>query len=317
MREGGTLEGDLAGPVPVQPDDAAGQRRLAGSGLADDGDAGLRGHVQVDAGQHRHRAVAGADPPDGEHRRSRRAVRGGRRPWLRPGGARLGRAQAEHGAPRDGRWLRHGGQARADRDAAAGGERAAGPAVPGRRLLPGNPGERPPAFRDRDRGEQPLRVGVQRRAEQRRGGPGLHDPAGVHDGHLGRQLADHGQIVAHVDGRHPVAPAQAADRVEDVPLGGHVEAGGGLVQHDQRGAAGEGHGQRDTLLLPARELMRVAPQQGRGRLQAHLAQHLENPGPRVSRRPGPAGRGPGALPAAGSRSAGPGSGRPTGPAARS
>ena len=28
--------------------------------------------------------------------------------------------------------------------------------------------------------------------------------------------------------------------------------------------------------------MRVAPQQGRGRFQAHLAQHLENPGPGVT-----------------------------------
>jgi hypothetical protein len=56
-REPGLLEGDLAGPVPVQPDDAAGQRRLAGAGLADDGHARLPGHVQVDAGEHRHRAV--------------------------------------------------------------------------------------------------------------------------------------------------------------------------------------------------------------------------------------------------------------------
>ena len=108
------------------------------------------------------------------------------------------------------------------------------------------------------------------------------DPAGVHDGDLGGQLTDHGQVVADVDGRDPVAPAQAADGVEDMALRGDIEAGGGLVQDDERGPAGEGHSQRDALLLAARELMRVAPQQGRAGLQPDLRQHLQDPFPGIT-----------------------------------
>jgi hypothetical protein len=93
---------------------------------------------------------------------------------------------------------------------------------------------------------------MQRLGEQDGRGAGLHDAAGVHDGHLSRQFADHGQVVADVDGSNPVALAQTPHSVKDVTLGGHVKAGGGLVQHDERGPAGKGHGEPDALLLATR-----------------------------------------------------------------
>src|SRR5262249_57957937 len=43
------VEGDLAGPVAVQADDAAGQRGLTGTGLTDNRHARLGRHVEVDA----------------------------------------------------------------------------------------------------------------------------------------------------------------------------------------------------------------------------------------------------------------------------
>jgi hypothetical protein len=70
-RERGALEGHLAGPVPVQPDDAAGQRRLTRAGLTDHGDARPGRHVQIDAGQDRHRAVIERKSPDRQHGHSR------------------------------------------------------------------------------------------------------------------------------------------------------------------------------------------------------------------------------------------------------
>ena len=51
-------------------------------------------------------------------------------------------------------------------------------------------------------------------------------------------------------------------QVDDLLLRRHVEAGGRLVQHDQIGLAGQRHGDADALLLPARELVRIAARAG-------------------------------------------------------
>ena len=57
-------------------------------------------------------------------------------------------------------------------------------------------------------------------------------------------------------------------------LGGDVETGRGLVQHDDLGPAGERHGQGHALLLAAGELVRVAPQELLVARQQHLGHHL-------------------------------------------
>ena len=80
----------------------------------------------------------------------------------------------------------------------------------------------------------------------------------------------------------PYERAHAADRVEHVPLGRHVQAGGRLVQHDQRRPAGERHGQRDPLLLTAGQLVRVAAEHRRGGVERRLLQDLGDPLGRVA-----------------------------------
>jgi hypothetical protein len=71
-----------------------------------------------------------------------------------------------------------------------------------------------------------------------------------------------------------MGPAEAADGVQHVALGGHVQSGGRLVEHDQRRAAGEGHRQPDALLLATGQLVRVAAQQVGRSVQVSLPQHL-------------------------------------------
>ena len=205
----------------------------------------------------------------------------GRGPAARAG-AWPGRRQRTVCPPTHGR-LRFPGPALVEGEAAAGSEAAPSAPLPGRWLLPGYPRHRAAAARAGHRREQGRRVRVQRPAQQRAGRARFHDSPGVHDGHPGRQLAHHGQVVTDVHGGHLVMAAQAAQGVQDVPLRGDVQAGGGLVQHDQRGAAGEGHGQPDALLLAAGQLMRVPPQQVRRRLETGLAQHLGDPGLRLTR----------------------------------
>ena len=165
----------------------------------------------------------------------------------------------------------------------SGGRSAPCAPLPGRRLLPGYAGQRPARPGLGTAASRAAGVGVQRPAEQRAGRARFHDAARVHDGDLGRQPAHHGQVVADVHGRHLVMAAQAAEGVQDVPLRGDVQAGGRLVQHDQRGPAGEGHGQPDPLLLAAGQLMRVPPQQLRRGLEVGLPHHLGDPGPGVTR----------------------------------
>ena len=58
-------------------------------------------------------------------------------------------------------------------------------------------------------------------------------------------------------------------------LDGHIECGGRLIGQQQAGAAGEGHGDHDSLPHAAGELVRVFMQAALGLRNAHLAQHLQ------------------------------------------
>ena len=109
------------------------------------------------------------------------------------------------------------------------------------------------------RGDQRRRVRVPGRA--RTTPPGrcpLDDLPGVHDGQL---VADSGQqreVVAHVQAGEARVPDQGDDQAVDVRLGHHVQPGGRLVQDQHLGPDRQRQGQRDALLLPAAELVRVA-----------------------------------------------------------
>ncbi len=110
------------------------------------------------------------------------------------------------------------------------------------------------------RRDEPARVRVRGGPEQLVRRRQLDDPAGVHDGDAGGERADDGQVVADVERRHLVRGGQLAHGAEHVRLGGDVEAGRRLVQHDHARPAGERHREADALLLAARELVRVAAQ---------------------------------------------------------
>ena len=56
--------------------------------------------------------------------------------------------------------------------------------------------------------------------------------------------------------------AQPRDQVEHGGFDRHVEAGGRLVHHQQRGLGHQRHGDHHALLLAARELVRIALDHG-------------------------------------------------------
>ena len=66
--------------------------------------------------------------------------------------------------------------------------------------------------------------------------------------------------MAHVERGDARLGDEPADEVGDARLGRDIEAGGGLVQDEDLGAAGERERDRDALLLAAAEFVRVAAQ---------------------------------------------------------
>ncbi len=105
----------------------------------------------------------------------------------------------------------------------------------------------------------------------------LHHPPGVHHGNAVGEVGDDREVVGDVQGSDAVLAAERAHGVQHVGLGGHVQPGRRLVEHDQRRAAGEGHRQPDSLLLATGELMWVALQKLRRPGEQHLAHHLGHP----------------------------------------
>ena len=82
--------------------------------------------------------------------------------------------------------------------------------------------------------------------------PWAIDPARVDDGDLVGELLGLVHEVGGEDDGHPVG-AQLADQLPGGAAGLRVEPGGRLVEEDQLGAADDGHGQGQPLLLAAGE----------------------------------------------------------------
>ena len=174
-------------------------------------------------------------------------------------------------------------------------------------------------------GEQVAGVVVVGVGEHLAGGALLDDPAVVHDRDVGRDVADHREVVGDEEHRQAELALELADQVEHRALDRDVERRGDLVgDHDLR-AAGEGAGQRDALALAAGELRPAGRRHGRGRGGRARAAGRPRPGARrgsrraaaprrCSRRSSSAGRarstGPGRPSAAGA------AGRASAPAAR-
>ena len=64
------------------------------------------------------------------------------------------------------------------------------------------------------------------------------------------------RVVGDDEERAVLALREVAEELEDLRADGGVEVGGRLVGEEHRGPAGEGAGDRDALLLPAREVAR-------------------------------------------------------------
>src|SRR5262249_19732713 len=141
-REALALEGDVPGPVAVQADDTAGERRLPRARLADEGDATLGRNLELDVGQCQRPPVVSRDGPQ----RESRAAAVGSGPALGRGPARdrlpdLRRADAAHLAAVDHDWRRRRAPAVCDDEAAPRRERAAAAAPPWPRRLTLDPGQ--------------------------------------------------------------------------------------------------------------------------------------------------------------------------------
>ena len=88
----------------------------------------------------------------------------------------------------------------------------------------------------------------------------LRQPAPVEDRHpVGQHLEGVG-VVAHHDQRPAALPPQAAEDLQHPVAGGGVEAGGGLVEHEQLGIAHQGEGEQHQAALASGELPGVALQ---------------------------------------------------------
>jgi hypothetical protein len=115
---------------------------------------------------------------------------------------------------------------------------------------------------------------MKRGGEHRLRGRHLHHASGIHDPHPVGDLGEETQIVRDVEHRHAEAGFERDEQGHDLFLRGDVEPGGRLIQHHEIRIAGERHGDADSLLLAARELVRVAPHEARLRRQAHQREEL-------------------------------------------
>ncbi len=105
------------------------------------------------------------------------------------------------------------------------------------------------------------------------------DAPGVHHPDARRTCGAPAQVVADQQDGGVDAGPQLLDQVEHLGLDRGVEAGRGLVEHEQAGVARERHGDHDALLLAAGELERVAAQ---GRRRVGHGHALEAPRARSS-----------------------------------
>ncbi len=96
----------------------------------------------------------------------------------------------------------------------------------------------------------------------------LDDAARVHDDDAVRHARYHREIVRDVDHGHALLAAQAVELEQDAILREHVEPRRRLVEHGDGRLADARHRNRHALLLPARELVRVATCEARVRLRA-------------------------------------------------
>ena len=107
-----------------------------------------------------------------------------------------------------------------------------------------------------------------RSGEHGRGGTGLDDLTGAHDGDAAGHLSDDGEVMGDQEHGERVLALQLAKKGENLRLHGDVEGGGRLIGDEEARTVDERHGDEDALALPAGELMRVIAVAERGLRQS-------------------------------------------------
>src|SRR4051794_23263798 len=129
-------------------------------------------------------------------------------------------------------------------------------------------------IRDRDRGEQGLRVRMLGVAEHLATIRHLGDLAEVHHGDAVTDVLDDAHVVGDEEVGQPELALEVLEQVEDLRLDRDVERGDRLVAHDQIGLEDERAGDADPLPLATRELVRIPP--GVVRRETDHVHHLED-----------------------------------------
>ena len=96
--------------------------------------------------------------------------------------------------------------------------------------------------------------------EDRQGGGGLDEPAGVHDGHPVAEFDHERHVVRDEQDREPELALQILDLGHDLLLHDDVERRGGLVHDQQRGTQRRRHRDDDALPHAPGELVRICAQ---------------------------------------------------------
>ncbi|MNL16639.1 hypothetical protein D3C87_1376910 [compost metagenome] len=118
-----------------------------------------------------------------------------------------------------------------------------------------------------------------RLAQQRGRQAFLHLFAAHHHGHAVGPFAHHGEVVGDQQQAHVQLGAQVVQQLQDLRLHRHVQRGGGLVGHQQRGLAGDGGGDHGALPLPAGQAVRVVVHAALRLGYAHQVQQFDGAGP--------------------------------------
>ena len=100
-------------------------------------------------------------------------------------------------------------------------------------------------------GQQRLRIGIARCAEDALHRAGLAHLPIAHHHHLAGNFTDQTEIVADEEDAHFLALLQPRQQVHDLALHRHIERRSRLVRNQQLGFAGNRHRDHDALLLPA------------------------------------------------------------------
>ena len=94
--------------------------------------------------------------------------------------------------------------------------------------------------------------------------PFLQQPAGVEHPDAVAEPGDHPDVVADQQDRRVDLALQRLDQVEHLGLDGRVQRGRRLVQEEHLRIRRERHRDQHALLLPGRELVRVAAEDAGG-----------------------------------------------------